>query len=119
MLPKTIDSALQNLRRDLIRNGGDGLEHVEALMRIRGITPDRERRWRKPDHSPRWSMSRMVLEALRDGPQRHRDIAAKVHAQRPDLAYVEARVRSGQALARLKRRGLVEREGRVWSANAP
>lgn len=34
MLPKTIDSGLRDLRRNLIRNGGEGLEYVEALMRL-------------------------------------------------------------------------------------
>ena len=33
--PKTITTALANLRARLIRDGGPGLEHVEALLQIR------------------------------------------------------------------------------------
>lgn len=49
MLDKTIDSALLNLRRDLIRGGDEGLAHVEALLRLRGVVPGPDARARKPD----------------------------------------------------------------------
>lgn len=38
ILDKTTNSALAKLRRDLIRNGGEGLVHVEALGRMKGRT---------------------------------------------------------------------------------
>ncbi|WP_159458612.1 hypothetical protein [Roseisalinus antarcticus] len=37
MQDKTIDNALLALRKDMIRNGGDGLTHVEALLTMRGV----------------------------------------------------------------------------------
>ncbi len=36
LIPKTIDGVLLNLRAQIIRDGGEGLEHVEALLAIRG-----------------------------------------------------------------------------------
>ena len=36
--PETITRTLLNLRVQLIRDGGPGLEHVEALLQMRGIT---------------------------------------------------------------------------------
>ena len=113
MLDKTIDSALLNLRRDLIRSGGDGLEHVEALLGLRGVAMT-ETRYRKPDHSPRGLMTQLVLGALRDGPKTQSQISVRVLEVRPELTPVEARIRCGQTLARLKGKGLVGREGRVW-----
>ena len=37
---KMINSALCNLYVERRRNGGDRLEHVEALLRLRGIEPE-------------------------------------------------------------------------------
>ena len=34
--PETITNALVNLRAQLIRDRGSGLEHVEALLQMRG-----------------------------------------------------------------------------------
>jgi hypothetical protein len=34
MLDRTIDSLLLNLRRNLIRTGGNGLAHVETLLGV-------------------------------------------------------------------------------------
>jgi hypothetical protein len=37
MQDKAIDSALLNLRKQIMRGGGDGLEHVEARLGLRGV----------------------------------------------------------------------------------
>jgi hypothetical protein len=39
MLDKTIDSALLNLRRQIIQGNLDGLGHVEAFLAQRGLDP--------------------------------------------------------------------------------
>lgn len=115
MLNRTIDSALQNLRRDLLRNGGEGLEHVEALMRLRGVTPEPRRRYRKPDCAKRGDMRRLVLSILSEGPKTMRELVPQVHAGRPELSREAAYQRTGQTLVKLKQLGLVGREGRVWA----
>lgn len=38
--PKMVNSALCSLYVELRRDGGDGLEHVEALLRLRRIAPE-------------------------------------------------------------------------------
>lgn len=114
MLDKTIDSALQNLRRDLIRNGGDGLEHVEALMRLRGIPMPRVLPPKRPDAAKHGQMRRIILDALREGPKPMRELVPLVHAARQGLSRQAAYQRTGQALVKLKLAGHVGREGRVW-----
>lgn len=37
---KTIDSVLRYLHRECMNGRHDGLEHVLALMRLRGVEPD-------------------------------------------------------------------------------
>ena len=37
---ETITASLYYLRAQIIRDGADGLEHVEALMRLRGLALD-------------------------------------------------------------------------------
>ena len=114
MLDKTIDSALQNLRRNLIRNGGDGLEHVEALMRIRGMEFKRVLTRKRGAAAKRGQMRRIVLAILFDGPKRMCELVPMVHAARPDIEAAAAYQRTGQVLVNLKLDGLVVRDGRVW-----
>lgn len=114
MLDKSIDGALLALRKQTIRGGGVGLEHVEALLALRGVPMPQVRAPRRPDVARCRLMRLLVLAALRDGPKRVREIAATVAVRRPELPAQAAYTRTGQALARLKRAGLVTREGRLW-----
>ncbi len=114
MLDKTIDSALANLRRDLIRSGGDGLEHVEALMRLRGVPMPRVMPPKKPDAARYGQMRRLIYAALRDGPRTAPEIARVVAASPPEITPEEALKRTWNALSKMKHEGLVGREGRVW-----
>ena len=68
MLDKTIDSALLNLRRDLIRGAGDGLAHVEALLTLRGVALPEVRPKRAPGCAGQGVMARMALAAPSIGP---------------------------------------------------
>ncbi len=40
MQDKTIDNILRHLHRECMNGRHDGLEHVVALMRLRGVEPD-------------------------------------------------------------------------------
>ena len=116
MLDKTITSALLNLRSQIIRGKLDGLEHVNALLVARGVDPAAHivRAKRKGDAARRGIMRMMVLDAMRDGPRRYRDISAIVSMRRPDIGPVAARQRTAQVLVKLQIAGLVTREGRLW-----
>ncbi|NNE88641.1 MAG: hypothetical protein HKN27_11240, partial [Silicimonas sp.] len=62
MQDKTINNALLALRRQITREGGDGLNHVEALLRLRDITPPE--RCRNGKEAKRLAMRWLVIEAL-------------------------------------------------------
>jgi hypothetical protein len=115
MLDKSIDGALLALRKQIIRGDGKGLEHVEALLALRGVPMPQVRAPRKVDVARCRQMRLLVLAALKDGPKPLPEIAACVAAaKRPELPPKAAYTRTWQALARLKRTGLARRDGRLW-----
>jgi len=99
MLDKTIDSALQQLHRQAL-NGKGGLDHVLALMALRGLEPVAQR------PSPvggRKETKIIVLQALRDGVTDTGQIAARLHQQRPDMTRAQAHQRVYMVRRRMAR----------------
>lgn len=117
MQERSIDGALLALRKATIRENRDGLEHVEALLAMRGVELPRVMLAKRKDVVGKGRMRRLVLNALKDGPLPLPAIAAHVSAGRPEISYKAAYIRTGQALARMKLAGLVRRDGRLWSQN--
>lgn len=112
--PKLMDSALASLRAQIIRDGLPGLEHVEALIALRGqeLGPVPAK---MPDNRFRRStLRRAILAALRDGPKRLPDVARHIAERQPSMTYGEAYRRASVGLVRLKGKGAVVREGKVW-----
>lgn len=104
---ETINISLYYLRAQIIREGADGLEHVEALMKLRGLDLDalpvpekRNRRFRKGQ------LRQAILEELRKGPRTSRQIAEAIGHDRNNFAHT---------LQALKARGVVRLEGRMWT----
>lgn len=92
MLDKTIDSALHQLHRQAINGRQDGLAHILALMRLRGLEPVAKRP--SPVGGARRRDTRaVVLRALRDGAQTNAEIATILLQQRPDLTRKQAHQR--------------------------
>ena len=114
MLDKSIGGALLALRKQIIRGDGAGLEHVEALLRLRSVPIPRVLPSKRVDAARRGHMRRLVLGALRGGPKAMPDLVAHVAAHRPELGPQAAYHRTGQALQKLRLAGLVTREGRSW-----
>lgn len=114
MQDKSINNSLLALRRQIILDNLDGLDHVEALLRLRGV---RLRQVHKPcpDKARQGAMSRLVVQCLCDGPKSVDDVAEYVAKQRAELPPKDARVRARHALNNLSRGGLVVFDGRVWS----
>lgn len=56
----------------------------------------------------------LVLDALRDGPKRRRELVAYVADRCPELSPDAVYRRVGWCLDSLQAKGLVKREGRVW-----
>jgi hypothetical protein len=116
MQDRTITNALVALRKNIIRENLDGLDHVDALLLARGIDPAKVRVGpkRKPDFSRKGIMRLLVREALQDGPKRHPEVAALILPRRPELTPQDCYKRTGQALDRMQQAGMVRREGRLW-----
>lgn len=116
MQDKTIDNALLALRKQIIRGDGKGLAYVESLLRMRGVDMPRVLPAKRQDVARKGHMSALVLDALRNGPKTTVEVAAYVAQGRPELSPEAVRKRTALCLTKLKKRGLVRREGRVWLA---
>jgi len=88
MQEKSIINALLQIRMETVQAGQDA-SHVNALLLSRGYDPASHHVPRKiPDDSfKRMALQRLILDALRGGPQTGPDIAAYVMAQRPQISY--------------------------------
>ncbi|KZY31872.1 hypothetical protein A3731_22955 [Roseovarius sp. HI0049] len=117
MQDRTIDNALLALLKQIIREDGDGLGYVEALLQMRGVDMPRVLPPKRKDVAGKGLMTRLVLEALRDGPQTAEAVTAYVAPRRPELSPEAARKRTSLALTKMKKRGLVKRDGRAWIFN--
>lgn len=104
---ETIDTSLYYLRAQIIRDGADGLEHVEALMNLRGLALDalpvpekRNRRFRKGQ------LRQAILDELRKGPRTSRQLQDVIGHSMNNFRHT---------LLTLEARGVVRLEGRVWT----
>src|SRR6056297_3323428 len=101
-----INSSLHYLRARTIRDGLDGLEHIKAIMWIRGLDLE-------AIHVPRKNKRRFrngalcaaVMDVLRDGSYTAHGIAGRLDCQRRAVyGYLRT----------LEANGMLKREGRVW-----
>lgn len=107
----TIVSVLHFLLQEAAREDFDTLPHIDAILASRGIDPETLQTPRKtPKVFSKGELQRKVIEALREptsGPEIVRAIDSP-------LPYKETYRRVYIVLHRLKGRGIVVREGRVW-----
>ena len=111
----TIRNALLYIRAERVRDNLDGLEHVDALLQMRGHEPCHVPR-RTDRRFKRGELARLILEALRDGPMTGRQIAEHVVIRRDGLAASEAYRRVYFALHKMQERGNVRHDGQLWLA---
>jgi hypothetical protein len=116
MLDKTITSALLNLRASIIREGRDGLDHVEALLVARGVNPAAQHVRRKIplDSCAQREVKAMVLAVLKDGPKRSRDVGDYFMMRKPGILRDRAMKRVYRAIYKMRDRGLLVTDGLVW-----
>ena len=116
MLDKTITSALLQLRLKIIREGLDGLPHVDALLVARGVAPQSQHvtKPRPINMLARRAMFQAITDCLQDGPKRGRDVAAYIAAREPGITYAQAMRRVYQGLYRLKAHGVAVKDGAGW-----
>ena len=111
----TITNALVQLRAQIIRDGLAGLEHVEALLQMRGHNLGPVRRKAPPQNFARGRLRAAIYAALREGPLTGPQIVERICAAH-GLA-CKAIYRSVYAqLGNLKRTGRIVHEGRLWRA---
>lgn len=112
--PETITRALVALRAELVREGGPGLEHVEALLALRGsnLPPVPA----KAKTAPRFRRNRLrvaIRAALRDGPLTGRELVQRV-SDASGVPYGELYRSVYAQLHCMRVKGQVGNKGGVW-----
>ena len=114
MQDKSIDGALLALRKTIIRGNLDGLAHVEALLSLRNVHMPAVLPAKKVDVAKSGHMSRLVRDALRNGPMTAMALTGIVVAARPEISASDANKRTAQVLCNMKFAGALVRDGRLW-----
>ena len=116
MLDKTVTSALLQLRLMIIREGLDGLPHVDALLIARGVDPQSQHvtKPRPVNMLARRAMFQAITDCLQDGPKRGRDVAAYIAVHEPGITYAQAVRRVYQGLYRLRVHRVAVKDGAGW-----
>ncbi|MBR9864895.1 MAG: hypothetical protein GYB24_15770 [Rhodobacteraceae bacterium] len=118
--PESVGRCLYYIRGEIIRDGLDGIEHVDALLRLYDLAPDA---YKVPDKRPRrfnsrGGLRRAVIAALKDGEATSKQIAARI-ADTHDMDADEVWRSVTVALNGLKSKGVVHNDGAwrypVWS----
>lgn len=110
---ETLNAALHFMRCQIVRDGAEGLDHVDALLRLRGVDPESlPMPQKRPKHFARGRLRIAIMEALRDGPMTGADLARRVQGN--GLDYAAAYKRVYQCLDAMKRAGVVKRNGGKW-----
>ena len=113
MQDRTIDNALLALRKRIIREGGEGLDHVEALLAMRGVGMPRIFALKDKPFASR-EVRRAILKALSDGSKSGPDIYRAVMQLRDGMDYQTAQGRVSNVLTKMRQEGLVQRRDRKW-----
>ncbi len=107
MTEGVVIGVLRYMRAEIIRDGLDGLEHADALLRARGVDPEALYVPRKqPKHFRRGALRMAILRALQDGPRTSAQITAAATVGH-GLATREARKLVYRGLCHLRAQGIV------------
>ena len=88
MQDRTINNALQATHKAAMNGQHEGLEHILALMRLRGVEPTCKRP--SPIGFKRRETRGVVLDAIRDGVTSNSEITDRLMQVRPDLTRKQA-----------------------------
>lgn len=114
--PETIARVLYQVRAEIVREGGDGLEHADALLRVRGLDPEAFDVPAKLERvfEGRGARQRAVLAALGEGPATLPEVCDRVAKQNPGTDAGAIYQSIAVCLGNLKRRGAVRHVERQW-----
>jgi len=110
--PETITRALRSLRAQIIRNGEPGLEHVDALLQLRGDSLGPVPR-KVTCHFQRGKLRVAIFTALRGGPLTGPEVVARV-CEAHGLTYGAMYRSVYSQLGEMKDVGQLRHEGRAW-----
>lgn len=120
----SIARVLYFIRAEIVRDGSEGLDHVNALLEMRGHDPEA---YHVPEKTPRRfkgrsSRKQAVLSALREGPATSRQLCARIARDAPELDAEAIYPSVAGCLSELKRAGVATRgtewRSPVWRLNA-
>ena len=111
---QSITNALLCLRAEIVREGKPGLEHVNALLALRGALPNAPVPRKTDRRFKRGKLAAMIASELRSGALTGREIAERVAARHGRLTAGEAYERVYGCLARMRRAGLAVCEDGLW-----
>ena len=115
MQEKSILNVLLHVRAEIIRDGLDGLEHVDALLIARGYDPASQHVPKKiPRYFGRGKQHEMLFDALRAGQGTARELANRVAERHGGVDAESILAALHVTLTGMKRRGLVANQGAVW-----
>ena len=116
-----IERALDVLRQirgcdyaEIMRDSMEGLEHVEALLRIRGVEIKHVPR-KVPKHFRRGELTTSILRILRTGPRTGPEIVGEIASNKDGLSYRQAYICVYSALCRLKSKGMLVLNDEMWA----
>ena len=114
MFDRTIDSVLQALRRRIIRDGLEGLPHVEALLTMRGVRLTKVPPPMPPDCKHHRAVMPVVLASLQGGGKTIGQVGDSIMAARPGMDRKRAMIRGYRMLYKLRNKGAVRNDGGLW-----
>ena len=105
--PETIIRVLYRLRAEIIREGQDGQEYVDALLWLRGADPEAERvPGKRARHFGRWKLRLVILRELRDSQRTGPQLVAAISAE-GGLTAKQARLVVYPTLCRMRDAGAI------------
>ena len=106
------DKAINNALIALAKQGRAQAKLADVLLEMRGVE------WSgivQDNHFKRGGTKHFVLNSLKPGPMTSWELGEKIREVRPEIGPDAAYNRAYQALRKLKDKGLVRRDGPVWS----
>lgn len=101
------------MRCQIARDGAEGLDHVDALLRLRDVDPaSLPMPDKRPKHFARGKLRIAILEALRQGPMTGAELARRMQGN--GLEYAAAYKRVYQCLNRMLEAGMVRKDAGKW-----
>lgn len=110
---QTIINVLRYVRAQIIRDGLDGLGHVEALLQARGDNLGPVPRKAPPQRFRRGKLRAAICTVLREGPLTGPQIVERIAAAH-ELPYGTIYRSAYTQLGHMRRAGRIAHEGALW-----